>query len=185
MECFRCAAPAQFGCAHCQQVVFCSLTCGAELTRQGHAKACEALQTLKRDCPGYTDVLNLSRLGELKLADHGQKWLSKQTRGCVAYSVYAPNQAPSIQNRDSVVLWTDPMEKQVYHVFILPQQALEGGPEFPRAWQVFCGNPVIYQYWRPVLHGTMTPETMRMSFGVVPVRSAAVRETLKVVDMVH
>jgi hypothetical protein len=171
-------------CGGCRKSRYCSDTCQKD-NWICHKQRCRLVRPL-RGRPGYNDRIKATNFAYSSLYNHGKRYLSQNKKGCVCFSTYPLSKRPWLeakleQTQTSASWIQDPIEKCLYHFFILPLSAMKedseagfGGfdPQFVR----LCSDYRTFRHYIPMVQmkleqplGTVEPEvTSLLYFAVSP-----------------
>jgi hypothetical protein len=144
-------------CGGCFKVKYCTEEC-QRYDWIKHKYPCKLIQPL-RGQPGYNDRLTIGSYLQSILYHHGKRYLSTSQPGAVAFVMYPASKKDflesKLQNTNTSASWImDPTGKFAMHYFCLPLVALrsqQGPGGFNLYFNDFCGNPMIYDYFIPVV----------------------------------
>jgi len=146
-------------CSACYKARYCSVEC-QEYNWIDHKQRCKLVRPL-RGRPGYNDRILATTYAYSTLYNHGKRYLSQNKMGCLAFCTYPVSkrawlEAKLEQTPTSASWIQDPVEKCLYHFFILPLAAMQenseagfGGfdPEFVR----FCSDYRTFRHYIPMV----------------------------------
>ncbi len=157
--CSHCTKPATIAklltCTNgCLKRFYCSEDCQKRDLRI-HKKQCVQFQQM-RPVPGYFNRFKGSASALTILYEFGRAYLSARQPGAVAFTKYPLSKQEWLENqlkkgsRSTARIWSDPIEKQLYHYFLLPLSALQAytddedyfDPRFVAVCRSFSFGPV-------------------------------------------